>query len=437
MKLIISSPIKAYLESYTEEELSYLRKILTYTNTSVSHQIKRHHSNFFWKSRNFETWQAHLEILQKELKKTLVFEEDSKFYIRPGSIPYLKNLNVEVKNSIVYPEPKKFPWKNPPKFTLYPYQEESWQRLLQEKHGNVSLCTGSGKSLVIIKLSRELGLNTCIVVPSKSIFEELLEKFEYYFGKGNVGTFGAGKKKLDKKFIIAIADSLVNLKPDTKEYEYFSKLDVLIADESHTLPSETLEQVCHGVLGSVPWRFFLSATQERNDGSLALLRSIIGKTVCSLTTSEAVRQGFVCPHEFRIISVESSNPSFNSSDALALKRAHFLNNRNIASFSARLANAMSSQGKGTLILVEELSQISMLVPMLKVPFAIAHSEKRKDRLEELGIDKVENAESVEKFNKGDVKVLIGTSCIATGTNIFPCHNVVNFCGGSSPIKTKQ
>ena len=88
-------------------------------------------------------------------------------------------------------------------------------------------------------------------------------------------------------------------------------------------------------------------------------------------------------------------------------------------------------------MVEELSQISLIVPMLKVPFAIAHSEKGKERLKDLGIDKVDNAESVEKFNKGEVKVLIGTSCIATGVNIYPCHNTINWRGGASPIKTKQ
>jgi hypothetical protein len=33
--------------------------------------------------------------------------------------------------------------------------------------------------------------------------------------------------------------------------------------------------------------------------------------------------------------------------------------------------------------------------------------------------------------------LIGTSCIATGTNIYPSHIVINWVGGSSEIKTKQ
>jgi superfamily II DNA or RNA helicase len=437
MKLLIKTPIEAFLISYTEEELSSLRKQLTYTNTSVQHQIKRHYSNYFWKQRNQDSWQLHLDDLKKNLKKCLVFEEDGKFFIRPGSIPYLTDFKIEVENEIKYPGLKKMAWKNPLSFTLHPYQEESWVKLIQEKHGNVNICTGAGKSAIILKICKEMGLHTCIVVPSKSIFEELLEKFEYHFGKKYVGTFGDGKKKLDKLFTIAIADSLVNIEPDSEEWKFLSSLDVFIGDESHLLPSETLEAVCHGVLALVPLKFFLSGTQLRNDGTGPLLESIIGRTVCELFTAEAVERKYVCYHDFRIVSIESGNPSFESSDALSMKREHFLKNKNIANFSAKLANAMAVQGKQTLVLVEELSQISMLVPLLNTSYVIAHSEKRKDRLEELKLEKVDNAESVEKFNKNEVKVLIGTNCIATGTNIFPCHNVINWVGGSSPIKTKQ
>lgn len=437
MKLHITSPTKALLLEHSDMELLSLRKTLTYTNTSVQHLIKRHYQNHWFKNSNPNGWTAHLNNLQKDLKRCLVFEEDGKYFIRPGSIPYLSGFELEIENGIRYPEPKKIPWLKPLPFELHPYQDESWTKLLEIKHGNVSLTTGAGKGSIIAKLCRETGLNTCVVVPSKSIFEELVDKFEYHFGKKYVGTFGAGKRKFDKKFVIAIADSLVNIKPDSPEWQFFNNLDMLCVDESHEFAAESLEAVCHGVLAKIPLRFFFSATQFRNDGSLPLLQSIIGKTVCTLSTEEGVKGGFICPHSFKIVSVESSNPGFQSSDALEEKRMHFLKNTNIANFCARLSNGMADQGKGTLILVSELSQIAMLVPLLKAPFAIAHSEKKKERLEELKLWKVDNKESVEKFNRGDAKILLGTTCIATGTNIYPCHNVCNWIGGSSPIRTRQ
>jgi len=231
---------------------------------------------------------------------------------------------------------------------------------------------------------------------------------------------------------------LVNVKPDTAEWEFFSKLECVMVDESHTFGAETLETICYGVLNDIPYRFFLSGTQTRGDGTEKLLQSIIGETVYSLTTKEAVEGGYICPHDFRIVEIESSNPNYVVQDVLEMKRVHFLKNKNIASFIAKLANAeATTRRRQTLVLVEELEQIAMLLPMLKVPTAIAHSEKKLDRLQTLGLTKVDTSESVEKFNKGEALVLIGTSCISTGTNIYPVHNSINWQGGASEIKTKQ
>lgn len=437
MDVTIVSPIKAYVNC-TEDELYSLKKELTYTNTSIQHLIKRHNDNWRWKNQNFESWEVHLEGLKKDLKKCLVFEDENGYYIRPGSIPYLSDFNLQIENRVEYKKFTKLPWKHPFKFELHPYQIDSIRNLIAEPHSNVSITTGGGKSAIILSLCKEIGLRTCIVVPGKGIFHESIENFEYHLGSKNVGYLGDGKKKYDKRFTIVIGDSVANIKEGTPEYEFFSNLDVLIVDESHTFGADSLESICHGVLGNISRRIFLSATQFRNDGSLPLLRSIIGKTVYELTTQEGVEKSFICPHEFRIVSVESSNPSFNANDGLAQKRVHFLNNKNIASFTAKLANATAiSQGKQTLVLCEELSQIAMLIPLLEVPYAIAHSEKNAARLLELGLEKVKVSESIEKFNKNEAKVLIGTSCLHVGVNLYPTHSVVNWFGGSSDIKVKQ
>jgi Type III restriction enzyme, res subunit/Helicase conserved C-terminal domain len=437
MKLTISHPSGAIVEG-NEDELNSLRATLTYTNTAIQHDIKRHLNNFWFRSKNPETWQSTLDSLKKSAKRTLVSEENGKFTIYPGSIPYLSSLNVQIDNQIKYPVPRKIPWKNPLPFELHPYQEESWQKLLAIKHGNVELCTGAGKTSIILKLCRETGFRTAIVAPSKSIFTELLEKFEYHFGKGSVGTFGAGRKKLDKRFTICIGDSLSNVKPNTPEWEFFSNLDMLIVDESHVWGAETLENVCFGVLGGIPYRFFLSGTQVRGDGGLMLLQAIIGQTVGKLTTKQAVDGGYICPHKYNVVNVESSNPNYNDQDVLQMKRAHVLRNRNICAFIAKLANGVvTHKNEQVLVLVEELRQISDLVKLLKVPYSIAHSETKPERLATLGLEKVDVSESIELFNKGISKVLVGTSTIRTGCNIYPVNHCINWVAGASEVATRQ
>ena len=210
------------------------------------------------------------------------------------------------------------------------------------------------------------------------------------------------KEKSVKDSRFAIGDSLCNVKPGTEEWEFFSNLDMMIVDESHTWGAETLEDICHGILADVPCRFFMSGTQTRGDGAEKLLQSIIGRTVHTLTTAEAIEGGYICNHNFTLIDIESSNPNYNDEDPLVMKRIHFLNNRNIAAFAAKLANAEAMTfRRQTLILVEELTQLSMILPLLKVPYAYAHSESNKEKLEPLGLEKVDTDEAVEKFNKAE------------------------------------
>lgn len=441
MQFNVKSPIKAFIPTYTQTDLEFLTESLSYVNTANQHKLKRHVNNKWLRNKNRDYWEKLLEELKGSIHFTLIFEEDGQKYIRPGSLPYLGiEFADPTKVSIqyTYPEPKKVPWAKPLPFNLHPYQEESVEKLINIKHGNVELCTSAGKSAILLKICRETGFHSTIIAPSKSIFNELLEKFKFHLGRDKIGAFGDGKKQLGKRFTICIGDSLCNVKPGTEEWDFFSKSQAILVDESHTFGAETLETICHGLFADVPYRLFFSGTQTRGDGAEKLLQSIIGKTVVTLTTQQAKDAGFIADHDYAIVELESSNPNYNSADVLDMKRVHFLGNRNIAAFTAKLANAEAIlNGNQTLILVEELSQIQALVPLLKVPFAYAHSESNKKRLEVLGLDKVDNAESVEKFNKNEVKVLIGTSCISMGTNIFPQQNTINWVGGSSEIRTKQ
>lgn len=440
MKFVITSPTKAYLRDHTLEEFASLTEQLKYTNTAAAHLVKRHYNNRTWRNSNSTSWSTRLEELKKDVTKLLIFTDVDGTYIRPGSIPYL-TLPFLIENCVKYPTPKAIPWAKPLPFALYPYQTISATELIKESingPANVELTTGSGKSAILLKVYRETGYRTAVIAPSKSIFNELVEKFEHHFGKNAIGKFGDGKKKLGKRITVCIGDSLCNIKKDTPEWEFFSGLDMFCADESHTWGAETLDTICHGVLAEVPVRMFFSATQTRGDGAKRLLQSIIGKTVHKLTTAEAIQGDYICNHEFKIVQLGSSNPNYTSSDALDMKRIHFLGNKNIAAFIAKVVNAEAIVNKRqSLILVEELGQIAAIARLLKVPFAYAHAESKKERLTELGLQKVDPAESVEKFNKGEAMALIGTSCIATGTNIFPTHNTFNWVGGASEIKTKQ
>lgn len=438
MKFKITEPTKAYIVDYTNEDLKDLAKELTYRNTSVQFQLLKLKKNRWFREKNPSGWQQAINDLESQVKTTLIFKDDGGVFIRPGSISYLQT-EYQVENLVDYPKPKLLPWAKPIPFEPYSYQSEAVESLLKVKHGAVSLCTGAGKTLCLQMLTKKLGLKTIIVVPSKSIFLEVLESFETHFGKSKVGAFGQGKKDIKKDITVAIGKSVTMIKPNTPEWEFISNKQVLIWDESHLSGAEELQKACHGVLNNAPYRFFLSGTQTRGDGSIPLLQSITGPVVYEFSTSSGIKGGFLNKLEFRILPVQTHRPSYKVEDPMTMKRIHLLRNPHILDMAAKIANSSAnSLNESTLILVEEIEQISELAKRLNVPFTYIHGGSlSKEDAESLGLENRNMKEELLKFNNGEVKVLIGTDAISTGTNIFPTHNTINLQGGSSEISTKQ
>lgn len=437
MRFMIIEPTAAVFNG-SQEDLDRLKAFLTFTNTSVSYLISKHMKNKWFKQSRPREWAERLNELKAQAKKTLVFEKNGLTFIRPGSLSYLKDngFEFEVENHIEYPKPQNIVWKTPLPFDPYPYQTDAVKALVEAKHGGIDVATGLGKSLIAALLTKHFGLKTLIVVPSKSIFLELFNFIETHFGKGKVGAFGNGKKDISKQITVAISKSLTLIEEDSPEWEFFQQKQVLIIDEAHTFGSAELDDVCHGVTKNIPYRFFMSGTQTRGDGGIKLLQSITGPIVYGISTKSGIEGGYLSPIETRIISVNSPS-SKKSKDPGKMKREHFLYNQNIINKAAQIANVLGNKGESTLILVEEIEQISMLLKKLTVPACYMHGNTtKKEELARLGLEKTDLKTTLLDFNMGKFKVLIGTPAIEVGTNIF-CHNGINLQGGASEINVKQ
>lgn len=436
MKAEIVHPTKALISLEKGDDLGKLTKLLTYTNTSISFQLKKTKNNYWWKQRNPHTWAEAVRNLEKQMYPCLLYSQGSQYWVRPGILPYLPIAKENIKSNLPELSFKPLPWAKPLKFKPYNYQAEAVKRLLELHQGNISLPTGCGKSLILLLLAREMGLDTVVITPSQSIFNELLTTFQTFLGKKYVGGYGDGKKDIKKKITIAIGKSISMLKEGTDAHKFFKNKKAMLVDESHTFAAEELSRVCHDVLNDIPYRYFVSATQTRNDGTEKLLQSIIGETVLDMSLEEAIRDGYLCPLKFTILKTYSPSTQIIK-DPITCKRTHFLYNENIAEIIGKIANASwNVKSQSSLILVEELRQISMLTKYLTVPYGYVHSAS-KGKAAEWGLEKVSSQEKVEKFNNGTIKVLIGTRAIATGTNIYPTHNTFNWVGGGSEIITKQ
>ena len=441
MKLEIVSPTELVLSGFSEEQISSAKSVLTYTNKSAQFQLtKFKHNAWFASKYGEEAYQEKLQEMKNETKVCLLKEApDGTFRTYSGLGGLLsRTFHIPVENSVCFPKPTPIGWNVPPPFSMYFYQKEALDALLAAKHAGVEIGTGLGKSLIISHLTLELGLKTIVMAPSSQIAEQLFESFIDLFGKKRVGKCFGKTKDYKKLITVCLPQTLINFKPGSPQYDTLSKTQVFIADESHTLPAKTLADVCFGLIKDAPYRFFFSATQMRNDGADKLLDGIVGPIVYKKTVREGVDEGFLAKPVFKMIQVES-NDQFFSTDANAMTRKHLYYNSDVIKKAASLANGFLQYfDHKVLILIEEVEQFTKLYPNLKFSPGFAHGPLGENRAK-VPKDFWESDPNalVKEFNEGDLKLLIGTSCISTGTDIRPVNTIIYLMGGKSEIQVKQ
>jgi superfamily II DNA or RNA helicase len=214
-----------------------------------------------------------------------------------------------------------------------------------------------------------------------------------------------------------------------------------MVDESHMCPASTLEKVCMGIAKNARYRFFVSATQVRGDGSVKVLKGIIGRTVYSMSVENGVDQGYLAKPHFKMIRVRSED-KFESLDVMKMTRKHHYYNPRIIEKAAQLANmAVKHLKHSVLIQVEEISQFKDLLRHLEYQPRFAHGAAKYDKdlrakLPEVYWDS-DPSGLAQAFNNEEFPILVGTSCIGTGTDIKVPETIINLMGGCSPIGIPQ
>lgn len=440
MRLIISneSPALVRLEDF-EDPHGSIEASLTYVDKAAHFQYLRYKKNSWIVNRiGPERFQEELKKLKSQVKKSLLMKDDKGYYTYAGLADYLsKKTGVSVESDVVYPEPQKIPWAEEPPYKPYPYQSEAFEKLMAARHAGVEIGTGLGKSFIIQMLCRNLGLKTIVMTPATSISEQLYRSFVKAFGKKNVGKFFDGKKESNKLITVANAQSLTKVTPDTPHYANLSSAKVFIADESHQCPANTLATVCVGVAQYAPYRYFFSATQLRADGRDLVLDGITGPIVYKMTVFEGVEQGYLAKPLFRIVKVNSESP-LESSDANKMTREHLYYNDKVNERIGKLVNASVDAGRPVLVLIEEVEQFTKLLPFLRHEARFAHGPlaENKSKVPEPYWE-ADNTKLVDEFNAKTYPILIGTSCISTGTDIKAVQTLIFLQGGKSEVGVRQ
>jgi superfamily II DNA or RNA helicase len=436
MPVIIDSPTSARIVGH-DDKLALIQRYLTYTDKSIAYQIQKlKHSQWFDAERHADQ----LEELQRLHKPCLLKQDENGYYTLSGLASEVALfLNDTVTNTVTYPKPgRSIPWEKVPP-ALRPYQRETVDLFMERFHAAAELATGLGKSYILMYLAKELGLKTVVMAPTTSIANQLYDDFVLFLGKKRVGRYYGGKKDSSRLVTVAIHASLARIDPTSDDWAALSAAQVFIADESHLCPANTLYEVCTGLCGSAPYRFFLSGTQLRGDGADLLLRGVTGPVLKRMSVIDGVEQGWLAKPTFKVLSVTSDDP-YEGSDPMKATQKHLLYNPLVNAKAGALATAaVAKMDHQVLILIDEVKQFRYLSPHLKAEARFAHGPLNKENEKDVpeAHRDADNKQLVKDFNDRKFPILVGTSAISLGTDVKSVQTLIYLQGGKSEVQIRQ
>jgi superfamily II DNA or RNA helicase len=417
-----------------------VRDFLSFSNTSAGYQLQKTKKNLRWASYDPDGHAAAVAELESKVHRQLWQLSGDGLCTYSGlhrslSEKYGWSLDC-IKREL--PSARPIPWQKIP-FSMHYYQKEAHDSLLSNVHSGVSLPTGAGKSLVLLYAARNLGLKTTIVAPLSAIVSQLYEFFVEHLGSRYVGQYGDGKKVSDRLITIAVAQSLAKVQPGDDHYENFKKTQVLMFDEAHATPAQTFETVCSDLMSNAWYRFFVSATHTRTDGSEMLLEGITGPVLYQKTFQDLVSGGFLSPMRFTFFEVDSAVGAGTSDPDKETRNQLYLN-PNVVKHAAKLVtNLVTAAKRPTLLILDEFKQYAEISKHVEIPHVFVHGGVTKDNKKYVPdrFHKIDTKQVVKDFNDGKIDLLIGTSAIATGVDTKRTQAIVYLQGGVSDIKIPQ
>lgn len=158
------------------------------------------------------------------------------------------------------------------KVKLREYQQHGLEQWLVQKRGTIVMPTGSGKTVLAIKIIEKINAPTFIVVPTLDLvrqWKDALQTFEV-----EIGEYTGENKELEAITVSTYDSAYIHAETLGNRFK------LLIFDEVHHLPAEGYRQIAE--LFASPYRLGLTATYEREDEHHKELPRLIGGKIYEL-----------------------------------------------------------------------------------------------------------------------------------------------------------
>jgi superfamily II DNA or RNA helicase len=275
---------------------------------------------------------------------------------------------------------------------LRPYQQEAVQALNSHSFGVLEAGTGSGKTVMALKLVAERRQPTIILVHSRELLEQWMDRIATFL---NMRAGQAGGGRYDPRPVtVAIVNTARNRLDDL-----VPRFGHLIVDECHRVPATLFTEVVSGF--DTFYMLGLSATAFRREkGMTRLIYSYMGDRVHAVDPEVLTETGAVVRPD--LIQQETAFFAPFSGEYSRLIKALTLDQERNSLIITDVLERVEQEGVGTVLLVSD---------------RVAHCQELMTRLQKQGIvaemltgsiSLAARTAIVRRVQKGDVQVLLST-----------------------------
>lgn len=385
MKLYIKN--KLFLTGYEEIEQSIIKQIksdLTFVNPKwqslekmgkYNRHIPKYIEIFKYQDNGKNKWLELPRGYLKKLDKHLLYQAE-----RIDRTLVLPDIDIQSK------------------IKLRDYQIEPVNKISCITQGGLIAVCGSGKTNMAIELMCRVKQTTLWICHTKELLNQTISRMiaTTTLTKEEIGIISEGKVKIGSKVTIGLIGTLC--KRDMKDIQ--DKFGCIILDEAHHLPANTFYDVITQF--DARYRYYVTATPEREDGLTNILTYEMGEAVANITLDD-IKDNIVIP---KLQLVKTNFVSTAETYHELMEEICKDQDRNIS-----IADKIKSEyaaGKHIIILSDRVEHCETLKSMCNIADSVilTGTTKKKDR-EQIMID----------MNNKKYRVLFATKLAREGLDI--------------------
>lgn len=433
------------LEKFPADIKSYIEQLLTYEDESVDMEIQKTYQLMnYWKTKNKTraVYALKAKVKHLEARRVVCWLKNNSF--PTGHLPMVLDTLKELKyNDFTVEDCRKLPdnasilrWRNKPKEMRY-YQKEMVDLGILHRRGVFESAVGTGKTLILIYLLKELGVNALIIVPSVGLLEQMERELVLTFGQGAISLLSTADVKKGKKLNairLTTVQTLVSLQENGILQDAISDVDMLAVDEIHHAGADSYTKLLPD-FDHIYYRFGFTGTFLRNDSRTLDMWGFLSNRLYHYPPYKATQEGFLTPVEYYIEKI----PGVRSNNYQKEYDANYVvkEERGKVQGARELMKAIKNR-------IDEIppnEQILILVDRKDGTGKVIH-----EMLNHYGLDNIyvsgddkkgDIADAIEAFNAKKIRIMVGSTVIGEGIDVHSTQHLILANGGKSAIKLVQ